>query len=48
MTPPRIIRSTSPIATIAWTTGTAFGTAQVQTGQRIRVDGNNGTVTPIS
>jgi pyruvate,water dikinase len=28
-------------------TGTAFGTTQIQTGQRIRVDGNNGTVTPI-
>src|SRR5437899_778644 len=28
MIPPRIIRSTSPIATIAWTTGTAFGTMQ--------------------
>ena len=28
-------------------TGTAFGTTQIKTGQRIRVDGNNGTVTPI-
>src|SRR2546426_9779210 len=28
MIPPRIIRSTSPMATIAWTTGTAFGTTQ--------------------
>jgi pyruvate,water dikinase len=29
-------------------TGTAFGTAQIKTGQRIRVDGSNGTVTLIS
>src|SRR5437764_14106720 len=28
MIPPRIIRSASPIATIAWTTGTALGTTQ--------------------
>src|SRR5437667_12466621 len=28
MIPPRIIRSTSPMDTIAWTTGTAFGTTQ--------------------
>ena len=27
--------------------GTAFGTTQIKTGQRIRVDGNHGTVTPI-
>jgi pyruvate,water dikinase len=26
-------------------TGTAFGTSQIKTGQRIRVDGSNGTVT---
>ena len=26
-------------------TGTAFGTTQIKTGQRIRVDGNNGVVT---
>jgi pyruvate,water dikinase len=29
-------------------TGTAFGTTQIKTGQRIRVDGSNGTVTLIS
>jgi pyruvate, water dikinase len=28
-------------------TGTAFGTTQIRTGQRIRVDGTNGTVTLI-
>ena len=28
-------------------TGTAFGTAQIRTGQWIRVDGTNGTVTLI-
>ena len=28
-------------------TGTAFGTSQIKTGQRIRVDGSNGTVTRL-
>jgi pyruvate,water dikinase len=28
-------------------TGTAFGTTQIKTGQRIRVDGSNGTVTLV-
>jgi pyruvate, water dikinase len=28
-------------------TGTAFGTKTIKTGQRIRVDGNQGTVTVL-
>ncbi|MCW2643913.1 MAG: pyruvate, water dikinase [Pseudonocardiales bacterium] len=28
-------------------TGTAFGTSRIKTGQRIRLDGNKGTVTPL-
>jgi pyruvate,water dikinase len=28
-------------------TGTAFGTKNIKTGQRLRVDGNNGTVTVL-
>jgi hypothetical protein len=27
--------------------GTGFGTKQIQTGQRLRVDGNEGTVTVV-